>query len=131
MKNVFFLAAIACLVISTISCKSKQAATNSTNTKTEDVTSNKFRLVVSFISKGEGPDRAKTAAFVKYMEGHPKKPVYIIETWGREGESDYCFNLKELSKSEQTDFIANVTKMMAGSDMVFVKENAESNRRRN
>lgn len=130
MKNLLFLAAIVCLVISTISCKSKQATTNSANTKTEDVTAGKFRLVVSFISKGAGPDRAKTASLIAYVEAHSKKPVYIIETWGREGESDYCFNLKELSKSEQADFVANITKMMAGSDMVSVKENAEPSRKR-
>ena len=130
MKNLFFLSAIVCLVISSISCKSKQAATNLTNTKTEDVTPSKFRLVVSFISKGAGPDRVKTAALIAYVEAHPKKPAFTQEHWGREGETDYCFSLTELTKSEQIDFVTNVTKMMAGSDMVFIKENAESNHKR-
>ncbi len=123
MKKLFFLAAISCLVISAISCKAKQETASTP--KTEDATPVKYRLVVTFISKGSGPDREKTTALIAFVEAHAKKPSYKAEHWGREGESDYCFNLTELSKSEQTEFVASITKLMAGSDMVFIKENAE------
>lgn len=127
MKHLFFLISILSIASVAMSCKSKKETTTSiTSTQTAQAQTEKFRLVVSFISKGAGPDNTKSAALLAYIGVHPKKPTYTVAHWGREGESDYCLNLTELTKSEQVDFVANVNKMMAGSDMVFVKENAES-----
>lgn len=130
MKKIFFIIATLNLIVVSVSCKAKQEAATSTNTSTSEVKAEKFRLVVSFISKGAGPDRTSSAALLAYIESHPKKPSYKTESWGREGETDYCLNLTELSKAEQVDFIANVNKMMSGNALVFVKENAESNHKR-
>jgi hypothetical protein len=124
MKRLFFLVSIISIASVGMSCKSKKETT--TSTQTTEAQTEKFRLVVSFISKGAGPDNAKSAALLAYIGVHPKKPTYTVAHWGREGEADYCLNLTELTKSEQVDFVTNVNKMMAGSDMVFVKENAES-----
>jgi hypothetical protein len=124
MKRLFFLVSIISITSVGMSCKSKKETT--TSTQTTEAQTEKFRLVVSFISKGAGPDNAKSAALLAYIGVHPKKPTYTVAHWGREGEADYCLNLTELTKSEQVDFVTNVNKMMAGSDMVFVKENAES-----
>ena len=135
MKHLFFLVSIISIASIAMSCKSKKETTTSTtktttttttSTQTMEVQAEKFRLVVSFISKGAGPDNTKSAALIAYIGIHPKKPTYTVAHWGREGEADYCLHLTELTKSEQVDFVANVNKMMAGSDMVFVKENAES-----
>jgi hypothetical protein len=130
MKKIFFIIATLNLIVVSVSCKAKQEAATSTNTSTSEVKAEKFRLVVSFISKGAGPDREKTTALLAFVEAHAKKPSYKAEHWGREGESDYCFHLTELSKSEQADFVASITKLMAGSDMVFIKENAEVNHKK-
>ncbi len=124
MKHLFFLVSIIIIATVGMSCKSKKETT--TSTQTAEAQSEKFRLVVSFISKGAGTDKTKSAALLAYIGVHPKKPTYTVAHWGREGEADYCLHLTELTKSEQADFVANVNKMMAGSDMVFVKENAES-----
>jgi hypothetical protein len=124
MKRLFFLVSIISITSVGMSCKSKKETT--TSTQTTEAQTEKFRLVVSFISKGAGPDNAKSVALLAYIGVHPKKPTYTVAHWGREGEADYCLNLTELTKSEQVDFVTNVNKMMAGSDMVFVKENAES-----
>lgn len=130
MKNICFFAAIVCLILTTISCKSKQVAvasvdTGSSNTNSTAESANPAicRLVVSFISKGEGTDGKKIEALETYSNNHKKKPVYNVQPWGREGERDYSFKLTELSKSEQIDFIVNVKKLMAGSDMANVQEN--------
>lgn len=84
----------------------------------------KYRLIVSFISKGAGAGSDQRQAFLNYVDSLAKKPAYKLVRWGREGEADYCFTLKELSKKEQAAFIAEVKKKVAGSDRIFVEENA-------
>lgn len=83
----------------------------------------KYRLVVSFISKGAGIDY-KTAESVKsYIESHPKKPAYEVKNYGREGETDYILTLKELNTDEQKLFVDEVKKLISRSDLAMVKEN--------
>lgn len=127
MKNLFFLVAILSLALSMINCKSKKETTNSSSNTTAkvDASVTKYDLIVSFISKGTGVDRDKYAAFVKYIESHPDKPVYERIAWGREGESDYCFNLSTLKKANRSNFITEIKNQMKGSNMVFITENAE------
>ena len=84
---------------------------------------NTFRLVLSFISKGGGINIASHEKIMQYVEKHPKKPVFESKTWGREGETDYCFQLKELTADEQTVFIKDINKMITDKEMVFVHEN--------
>ncbi len=129
MKKIFFLASLVSLAC--ISCKSKKEAVKTTeNTaNTVNTSSDKpvtYRLIVSFISKGAGTDSDKRTAFLAYVDGHALKPAYKTVTWGREGETDYCFNLSELtSKKDMVTFIEEVRKIAAGSDMMNVTENAE------
>ena len=129
MKKIFFLAAIVSLAC--ISCKAKKEAMKSdentpasvSNTPDAPIT---YRLIVSFISKGEGTDSEKRTAFLKYVESHPKKHAYKTVIWGREGEADYCFNLSEFaSKKESMIFIEDIKKIAGGTDMVIISENAE------
>lgn len=84
----------------------------------------KYRLIVSFTSKGAGANSDQRQAFLNYVDSLAKKPAYKTVHWGREGETDYCFTLKELSKKEQAAFLAEVRKKVAGSDRVFIEENA-------
>lgn len=125
MKYFILLSAFAGLLISTVCCKSKKETTTSsssslTETKAVEQT---YRIIVSFISKGTGVDRPKVESFLKYVETHPKKPVYEKIQWGREGEMDFCFLLTELNKSEAATFIETIKTEMKSSDMVFVTEN--------
>ena len=129
MKKIFFLASL--ISLACISCKSKKEAVktteNTANTATSSVdTPVTYRLIVSFISKGAGTDSQKRTAFLAYVDGHALKPTYKTVTWGREGETDYCFNLSELkSKKDLVTFIDEIKKIAAGSDMMKVSENAE------
>lgn len=129
MKKIFFLASL--ISLACISCKSKKetvkanenTANTSSNTADKPVT---YRLIVSFISKGAGTDSEKRTAFLAYVDGHPLKPAYKMVTWGREGETDYCFNLSELTaKKDLVGFIEEIKKIGAGSDMMNITENAE------
>ena len=128
MKKIFFLASLVSLAC--ISCKAKKAAVKISesaaaisNIPDAPIT---YRLIVSFISKGAGTDSEKRTAFLAYVDGHAKKPAYKTVTWGREGETDYCFNLAELTaKKDLITFIDDIKKIAAGSDMLLISENAE------
>lgn len=131
MKKLILLASFVSLAC--ISCNAKKEAAKIaevpqvTETKQTPDTSMTYRLIVSFISKGAGPDITKRTAFLSFIESHPKKPAYLPVLWGREGESDYLFRLSELkSKAEITSFIDNVKKIAEGSDMLQISENAVS-----
>lgn len=130
MKQLFFLASLVSLAC--ISCKSKKEAVktiestaNTTTTPAPDAPI-MYRLVISFISKGAGTDSEKRTALLAYIDSHPSKPSYKTVIWGREGETDYCFNLSELSsKKDMVAFIEEVKKIAASSDRIIVNENAE------
>ena len=125
MKQLCFYIAIISLLISTISCKTKKETTkSSTQTESSNANTHTYRLIVSFISKGTGVDRAKVEALLKQVESNSNKLVYEKVQWGREGETDFCFQLGNLKKTEQITFINEIKKQMTGSDMVFITENA-------
>lgn len=125
MKNTLIIAAIVSLSLASVACKSSKNTSSSQATETTSATAEQtYRLIVSYSSKGAGTNAEKREALLKYVESHPKKPVYKEVLWGREGETDYCFTLKELSKKEQASFVEDIKKMMAGSDRVLLSENA-------
>lgn len=101
-------------------CKSKKDTA-----KTEDI----YRVMVSFISKGEGPDAKTKASFESYLITYAKKInidsiVYDKYTWGKEGEVDYCFYCKDMKNGEQKDFVAGLMNLAKEAPLVLVKENA-------
>lgn len=93
-----------------------------------------FRLVVVFISKGEGPDpEAKSVleAFLSdFARDSGKRPAYVMIPWGREGEVDCCFNLNELQDREQEVFINNLKMTMSSRELIQVYENAKNRYKR-
>lgn len=127
MKQVFFLAALISLACPFTCCKAKKQTTsiNENLTANTNAQTEKYRVIISFISKGAGTDAEKREAIMSYIEKHPKKPENSIVHWGREGETDFCLNLKELTKNEQTDFVNEIKKLANGSDRIFISENAE------
>lgn len=124
MKNVFILASATFLFFLALSCKSKQA-TSSTATETAgDVKTQTYRLIISFMSRGAGTNSDQKTSILTYIDTHPKKPVSNKVLWGREGETDYCFTLKELKSAEQVEFISHIKKLSEGNDLISLSENA-------
>ena len=52
-----------------------------------------------------------------------KNVDYEKTGWGREGETDYCLRLNELTLKEQSDFIAQTNDVLKGAKWVHVYEN--------
>jgi len=145
MKTIpLFFAIIAFAALSVTGCKS-QEETSSTQpvqkkaTKGGESISNDSkpapqaetcRLVVSFISIGEGPDfqaKDKVENFVSKWNDEKKQNVfYEAKAWGREGEVDFCFKLNELTEKEQLVFIDGAKASVSESELVRFKENANS-----
>ena len=115
----------------TAACKTKEKtnskARGSSATKTESGSEKKemYRFVVSFFSPGNGTDGEAITKLDKFLADHPKKPKADHINWGREGEVDYCFKLKEFSTDEQKIFIDQVKKLIQSSDRVNFSENIE------
>lgn len=108
-------------------CKTKsktesQSGINNNAAKEVKIT---YRLVVSFISHASGIDGEKYDAIEAYLKKHPKKPKYDVLLWGREGERDFCFHLKEFKSDEQSGFIDELKKLAVGSERVQFHENVE------
>ncbi len=125
-------------ILFTGSCKSKknatEAATNnntststSTSTTTEQVKNlvQKYRLIVSFYSIGTGVNGNAITKLDNFLSKHPKKPQSEILRRGREGETEYLFNLKELSDSEKVAFITEIKNLIGNLELVRIEENAE------
>lgn len=82
----------------------------------------KTRVVVSFISRGEGIDKKLKSDFDAWLSKQ-KNVSWETQPWGREGEINYCFALKNMSATEQTTFVSDVRNFFAGRQMVYVNEN--------
>ncbi len=108
------------LCFGAFSCKSsKSTATTAKVTSAEN-----YRLVISFISIGTGIDGDSHDAIKKFIADHAKKPAVETFRWGREGEVDYCLQLKELSSKEQKAFVEEIKKLAGKSELVQISENA-------
>lgn len=129
MKKIAIIA-LAGLGLFFTGCKAK-SSTKSSGTTTAEVATQAgeqkitYRLVISFTSHASGIDAEKYDAITKFLDTHPKKPAYDILPWGREGERDYCLQLKEMNSTDQKAFITEIKKLAQGSDRVFVNENTE------
>ncbi len=94
------------------------------NTKTE------CRLIISFISIGEGTDPKAR----EIMDGSIKnweerfKTKFEMESipWGREGEVDFCFKLEELNEGDRAVFVDEIKSMFDGNKLVQISENQPS-----
>ena len=85
----------------------------------------RYRLVVSFFSIGEGIDGKTKAEFENFLNNYPKKINYHPSHWGREGETDYCLLLSELSSEEQASFISQAKELLSNSNKIHISENSE------
>jgi hypothetical protein len=135
MKSIFTIIMAGGMLFS-VACKPKEkTTTTASNDRTKSSTTDKgtrtvtdansinYRFIISFISKGSGVDGKAQDNMKAFLEKHPKNPAYDKIRWGREGEEDYCFLLKEFSTSEQVAFIADAKKVVSSSDLVNFSEN--------
>jgi len=144
-KSFFILAIIG--FITFVGCKpGNQASTNSEAnhskkskaTETVETTNpdapGTSRLIVSFISIGEGADFSAKDSMDTYIAAYQteskKQLTFESVPWGREGEFDYCFTLKELSAKEQVKFIEGLRAHLKFSELVQISENQPCKQRR-
>ncbi len=90
----------------------------------------RFRLVVSLISIGEGTDPEGMRLIERYVEDFGKLSgkslSYVLIPWGREGEVDCCFALNELTPALQTQFIEGLKERIKGRNLLQINENARN-----
>ncbi len=80
------------------------------------------RFMVAFISQGMGIDdtqKAKLDAWLAKQNG----VQYNVSPWGREGEMNYCFPLKNTSAGDQQKFINDLKSQITKRDLVYFYEN--------
>lgn len=106
--------------------ESKMETTEQANSAPKSVEGS-YRFIVSFISIGEGPDRNGKEIFNAVIENwktnRNKEIKFETIPWGREGEVDFCFDLKELDARSQNQFINEMTKNFSGHTLVQFSEN--------
>ena len=90
----------------------------------------RFRLVVSLISIGEGTDPEGMRLIERYVEDFGKLSgkslSYVLIPWGREGEVDCCFALNELTPALQAQFIEGLKERITGRNLLQINENARN-----
>lgn len=135
---------INCLLL-LISCNSSKKNTSKNNNENGNPTINKdqksssksettqedktYTLIYSFISKGEGIDFKVQNKLIEYISEFEKRynsPIIKkVINWGREGETDYCFDLQNISSSTKDIFIKETKTIINNSELVFIYENSK------
>lgn len=142
MKTIAALILI--VTVGLYSCKNSSQAMSSTETvpnadkkvsdgsqTTEKIT---YDMIVSFISKASGIDKALQAKvdakIASFNIGNKTTIKPEIVTWGREGERDYLFVLKNLSTDKKKEFISSIEEVVGSSDMANITFNQKSRYKR-
>ena len=85
------------------------------------------RFIVSFYSIGsgsEGDQMNNLKMFTTQFGKRISKNITWSETpWGREGEVDFCFSLKDLTTEQQTEFINGAKQALNKAQWVHYFEN--------
>ena len=84
-------------------------------------------LKIQFFSTGQGIDYKMKESFIGWVKNYAvpqgKTLDYQEKYWGREGETDICFELKNWEPASKATFIAEAKKFVSGSKLVHVFEN--------
>lgn len=85
------------------------------------------RVVVSFISRGEGTDQGALNLLQSYIAGFKENEGVLAQSinkpWGREGEIDYCFPLDGFTLSQQSKFVDGLKELFKENNLIHVMEN--------
>ena len=99
----------------------------SANRQNAEANENLMPLKVQFFSIGQGIDFKLKSSFMEWLKNYPvpegKTLDYQEKHWGREGEPDICFELKDWNTGTKTKFVAEAKKFVSGSKLVHVFEN--------
>lgn len=116
---------------STTTSQNQMTEANSTQQKQAVV---KYRLIISFISIGEGTDpvaREKMEGILSKWEMKAGKKIQMESfPWGREGEVDFCFLLNELSAPDQAALARELREAFIMHPLVQISEYQESMHKR-
>jgi len=134
MKNLLFILLIA--TTGMYACKKSEQAMGAekilpSNSENDNIKSNAeilgYDMVISFISIGAGIDtklKDKIDNFlISFNKENNTDVTPVKKGWGREGEIDYNFTLKNLSTSQKKKFISSIEELAGGSDMVHITFN--------
>ena len=113
-------------------CKSTKVITNLPDKEviSKEVNEGNYRLIVSFFSPGNGIDHKMKQEYTKFIENYGRKITFEDVLWGKEGEVDFCFSLKELSGKEQEEFVKTSKELLSKSTRVHVYENTPCRHKR-
>lgn len=86
-----------------------------------------YRLIISFISIGEGTDGEARKLMDNLLgiwaEHNQVTLKYDTFHWGREGEVDFCFRLNELNTELQDAFVSEMKEVMKERKLIQITEN--------
>lgn len=127
-KLIFVLSAVAL-----IACKNGEKATkNESDMKSSnpqeqtDPKNDPNKAIVSFISMGAGIDHKMKTKFEEGLASFNKENNLDLKPelrhWGREGEIDLIFDMKNLSTKQRNAFNSFVKETIGDSQMVNFKE---------
>ncbi len=133
MKKIFFVA----LALTAIAaCKNAQPTAQAGNAaptaapEPVDIAlpDSMYRIIVSFISIGEGIDVNAVQQLEEITINHQRDfgmPLAKEEyRWGREGEVDICFKMKDSSRKAKDAFAREVRAKFEANKLVQIEENA-------
>ena len=135
MKKNFLLSLILILMFS---CKARHGkevtmlpetvvVQDSTTLHPPEQTGQLYRLVVTFISIGEGTDQEAGPMLENYVSVFNDENSILASydriPWGREGEIDNCFMLNNFSSVQQKSFIDGVNELFKENKLVQITEN--------
>jgi hypothetical protein len=119
MNKVFLIA----LIFSLFSCESSKKLSEKTVTDSEI----NYRFRVSFFSIGSGIDGDAKQEYMNFLRSFEAKMntniSYEVNQWGKEGETNFCFKLAELSEKDQLQFIAESKDKLKNAKNVRFIEN--------
>ena len=93
-----------------------------------------YRLVISFYSIGSGTDYNAKEHFENFLStfetANSAHIQYEKTPWGREGEVDYCFKLRELQLNGQEQFISAIKSLLKEASHIYINENVPCRHKR-
>ncbi len=130
-KNILILFALpilfACKTNKDASASNENVLPTSVPLTSDSLKAENYRLTITFYSIGSGTENNlmnRLEDFIGEYAGKLNKTIDYSKTgWGREGETDYCFKLNELTSLEQSDFILNVKEELKTGKWVHIYQN--------
>lgn len=114
-------------VLSLFSCGNSKKVTEKMVVDSEISSTVNYRFRVSFFSIGTGIDGSSKQEYMNFLRSFEEKSnvkiSYEVNQWGREGETNFCFKLNELSSKNQRKFISESKENLKNANNVRFIEN--------